>query len=121
MSVVANKNPCINCGACCSFFRVSFYAGECISVGGTVPDNTVEQISPHLVAMIGTDRPKEQKPRCIGLTGTVGKNASCGMYEQRSTPCRDFDASFSNGVHQEGCDKARQAHGLKPLTIHDWN
>lgn len=112
-----DKNPCIDCGACCAFFQVSFYAGECISVGGTVPDDKVLQLSPHRVVMIGTDR---QNPRCIGLTGDVGKNASCSMYAERSSPCRDFDASYSNGVHEEGCDKARLAHGLKPLTIDDW-
>lgn len=117
MPTAQAKNPCINCGACCSFFQVSFYVGECVSLGGTVPDEKVVQINPHRVAMIGTDRPK---PRCTGLVGTVGKDASCGMYSERSTPCREFDASYSNGIKDERCDKARAAHGLAPLTLNDW-
>jgi len=31
-------NPCLTCGACCAYFRVSFYFGECVSAGGAVPD-----------------------------------------------------------------------------------
>jgi hypothetical protein len=23
------SNPCLNCGACCNYFRISFYHGEC--------------------------------------------------------------------------------------------
>lgn len=111
------KNPCVGCGACCSHFRVSFFWGECESSGGTVPDEKVIQISSSYVCMKGT----EKKPsRCSELCGTVGDNASCGMYAKRSTSCRDFEASFSDGIKDERCDQARIAHGLKPLTIEDW-
>ncbi|MCZ7080240.1 YkgJ family cysteine cluster protein, partial [Salmonella enterica] len=55
---MSDASPCLNCGACCSHFRVSFFWGECASSGGTVPDDRVVQINPTRVAMIGTD----QKP-----------------------------------------------------------
>lgn len=31
------NNPCVSCGACCAYFRVSFYWAESESGGGTVP------------------------------------------------------------------------------------
>jgi len=81
-------------------------------VGGTVPDDLVVQINPTRVAMIGTD----QKPaRCCSLEGEVGKGTHCTIYEQRSSVCREFDASWSHGVQNTDCDAARAAFGLAPL------
>ncbi|MGG2397440.1 YkgJ family cysteine cluster protein [Pseudomonas sp. SH1-B] len=110
---MSEANPCLTCGACCAFFRVSFFWGECQSAGGTVPDEQVVQINPHYVAMRGT----ESKPaRCTQLLGDVGCGVRCTMYEQRSSSCREFEASWANGVHNPRCDDARKAHGLPPLT-----
>lgn len=113
------KNPCISCGACCAFFRVSFYHGETKSVGGMVPDDLVIQINSVYVAMRGTET---KTPRCVKLTGDVGKDASCSLYIDRPSPCREFPASYENGLgeKEERCDKARIAHGLKPLLVSDW-
>ncbi|MBE8590693.1 YkgJ family cysteine cluster protein [Pseudomonas sp. MAFF 301449] len=109
---MSEASPCLSCGACCSYFRVSFFWGECASSGGTVPDDLVVQINPTRVAMIGTD----QKPaRCCSLEGEVGKGTSCSIYEQRSSPCREFDASWSQGEQNVDCDAARAAFGLPPL------
>ncbi|GGU64321.1 hypothetical protein GCM10009504_21700 [Pseudomonas laurentiana] len=81
-----------------------------------MPDELVEQISPSRVAMLGTGC----KPsRCIGLEGEVGKAVSCSLYEQRSTPCREFDAAWVNGQPNPSCDKARAAHGLPPLEANE--
>jgi Fe-S-cluster containining protein len=92
---------------------VSFFWGECQSAGGTVPDEQVIQISPHLVAMRGT----ETKPaRCNALLGDVGQGTRCTQYEQRSSTCREFEASWANGEHNPRCDDARRAYGLPPLT-----
>jgi Fe-S-cluster containining protein len=109
---MSDTSPCTSCGACCAFFRVSFFWGECASAGGTVPDDLVEEISPHRVAMKGTN---EKKGRCQSLAGTVGESVGCEIYEQRSNPCRDFDASWSNGEPNSRCDAARAAHGLEPI------
>ncbi|CAK9891209.1 YkgJ family cysteine cluster protein [Pseudomonas wadenswilerensis] len=113
---MSEHNPCLNCGACCGYFRVSFFWGECTSAGGVVPDDLVVQISPSRVAMIGTD----SKPcRCIGLEGEIGKGVSCTLYEQRSTPCREFDAAWVNGEANPSCDAARAAYGLPPLEANE--
>ena len=110
---MSEPHPCLSCGACCANFRVSFYWGECRSAGGTVSDQWVEQIAPHHVAMRGTTG----KPvRCIALQGEVGCGTRCSMYEQRSSTCREFTASWEDGQHNPHCDAARAAYGLPPLT-----
>ena len=107
------NHPCLSCGACCANFRVSFYWGECQSAGGTVPDHLVEQIGPYHVAMLGTTA----KPvRCISLQGEVGCATRCTVYEQRSSTCREFTASWEDGQHNPHCDAARAAYDLPPLT-----
>ncbi|PAU62108.1 YkgJ family cysteine cluster protein [Pseudomonas indica] len=110
---MSTDNPCLTCGACCAHFRVSFFWGECCSSGGQVPDDLVVQVSPYHVAMRGT----ESKPaRCVGLLGDVGNGVRCTLYEHRSSTCREFEASWIDGVHNPNCDAARAAHGLPPLT-----
>ncbi len=77
-----------------------------------MPDDLVAPISPSRVAMLGTDC----KPtRCIGLVGEVGKEVSCSLYHQRSSTCREFEASWVNGEANVDCDAARAAFGLAPL------
>lgn len=109
---MSTTSPCTSCGACCAFFRVSFYWGECGEGSALMPTDKVEQISPHLVAMKGTN---QKSPRCVNLDGAIGKSVGCSLYEKRSTSCREFDASWENGVHSQRCDDARAAHGIPPL------
>ncbi|HMW71017.1 MAG TPA: YkgJ family cysteine cluster protein [Cellvibrionaceae bacterium] len=105
-------SPCMSCGACCAYFRVSFYWGEQQSAGGLVPDELTQKISPHLSCMQGTG----SKPaRCVALTGDIGQSVACSIYAQRSTTCREFAMSGENGEHNPECDKARAFHGLAPL------
>ncbi len=73
-----------------------------------MPDHLTVQVSPFHVAMLGTD----SKPaRCVGLLGDVGCGVRCSMYEQRSSTCREFEASWENGEHNPHCDAARAAAG----------
>lgn len=109
---MSDVSPCLNCGACCSHFRVSFYWGDCASAGGTVPDDLVASISPSRVAMLGTDC---KSPRCTALVGEVGKGTNCSIYEQRSSTCREFESSWTDGIHNADCDAARAAFGLAPI------
>lgn len=49
------------CGACCAYFRVSFYWAEAKKGGGTVPDAMTEQVTPFISCMSGTN---SKSPRC---------------------------------------------------------
>ena len=77
-----------------------------------MPDELVASISPSRVAMLGTDC----KPtRCISLEGTVGSEVKCSIYNERSSTCREFEASWENGEANVDCDAARAAFGLPAL------
>ncbi len=111
-------NACLTCGACCAFFRASFYWSEANDVTpGGVPVHLTRKLNDFLRVMIGTNR---AKPRCIALSGTIGSKVRCVIYPRRASVCRDFEASWSNGVHSERCDRARAAWGLLPLRPDSW-
>ncbi|PUA17930.1 YkgJ family cysteine cluster protein [Glaciimonas sp. PCH181] len=111
-------HPCLRCGACCAHFRVAFHWMEADAEGGgVVPSEFTVKLDPHRVAMHGTEG---AKPRCLSLLGEVGKDASCGIYLQRPSPCHDLQPAWENGEASPQCDRARIAHGLEPLTVGDW-
>lgn len=111
--MLSTINPCISCGACCAFYRVSFYWSEVDpSLGGTVPVSLTNKLNSHFVVMKGTDKPD---PRCICLKGTIGEQVSCDIYPFRSTICREVPYSWQYGIASEKCDKARLAWNLPPL------
>jgi len=107
------SNPCLSCGACCSHFRVSFYCGEVADErGGTVPPELVTQVGPLRACMKGT----EDGGRCIALRGELGQDGiHCAIYEQRSTPCRDFPTWLEDGSPNPDCQRLRATLGLPPL------
>ena len=106
-------NPCLDCGICCTHFRISFYWGEADDApGGFVPAAMTEQLTPHLRCMKGSN----QVPRrCAGLVGEVGKRVACSIYEQRPTPCREFPVYLNDGTPNPKCDELRARIGLPPL------
>lgn len=108
------SNPCLACGACCAYFRVSFYWAEAEAfLGGEVPVELTTPVNHHYIAMKGTD----VKPaRCIALEGVVSEGVSCSIYTRRPSSCHEVMPSWHNGERDEKCDKARMAHGLPPLT-----
>lgn len=112
--------PCLTCGACCAFFRASFYHAEAddITPGG-VPVDLTEDLNQFRRVMKGTN---QKHPRCIALTGEIGREACCSIYARRSTVCRDFPASYVDGVTRNpDCDRARALHGLPPVRPEDWH
>lgn len=113
-------HPCQSCGACCSYFRVSFYwrEAEKSDVDNPVPQNFWEEGPGSFRVMKGT-APKHN-PKCTALQGTIGDFVACSIYSNRPTPCRNFKASFEDGTHHERCDQARAKHGLRPLGREDW-
>lgn len=111
-------HPCLTCGACCAYFRASFYWAEGNDVeGGTVPVELTDKLNDFMRVMKGTNSPT---PRCIALQGTIGERIWCSVYEQRSSVCREFPVAWENGEPHDRCDKARAAWGLPPLTPDSW-
>ena len=102
LAQVVNENSCITCGACCAYFRVSFYWAE----GEQMPVDVIEPLTPVYSCMKGTN---QKNARCVMLSGEIGQQVSCSMYEKRSSSCKEVMPA------DEQCNKARAAHGLIPL------
>jgi Fe-S-cluster containining protein len=112
-------NPCLECGACCAYYRPSFYWAESDLVNpGGVPVELTEKLNDFRLAMKGGSG---SRPRCIALMGFIGKKVNCAIYARRASVCRDFPPSWENGVYNERCDRARIAWGLLPLTPEIWH
>jgi len=77
-----------------------------------VPAELTEPLNLLMRNMRGTG---DRTPRCVALQGEPGSCVSCGIYEQRPSPCREFAMSGENGVVNEACDRARARHGLPAL------
>lgn len=107
-----SDNPCMTCGACCAYFRVSFYWAEADDAGGLVPSHLTEPVTPFLRCMSGTN---QRNSRCVALEGEPGQRVSCNIYENRPSPCREFAMSGENGITHDACNRARARYGLVPL------
>ncbi|TCM68757.1 hypothetical protein EC844_104133 [Acinetobacter calcoaceticus] len=71
-----------------------------------MPPDMVQPLTAVYSCMQGTN---QSQPRCVALNGVVGEQVSCGIYEQRSSSCKEVQAG------DQQCNKARAAHGLIPL------
>jgi len=100
------QSNCQCCGACCACFRVDFSAHELQSRNGKVPDGLTECVTGDIHRMRGTDH---APPRCAALTGTVGQEVACAIYEWRPNPCREFEEGT------DACARARARHGIAAL------
>ncbi len=69
-------NPCMTCGACCAYFRVSFYWAEGDDADGRVPASLTEPVTPFLRCMAGTN---QKQPHCKALLGKPGESVSCAI------------------------------------------
>lgn len=105
------KNPCKTCGVCCTHFRITFFYGECDSNGGKVPTDLVIPINNNYVAMKGS----EYGGRCTALTGEIGKNIGCSIYENRPSSCRKFHVWDEFGTPNPKCQELREKAGLPQL------
>lgn len=111
-------NPCLSCGACCAFFRASFYWAEANDESpGGVPVELTVKLNNFRRAMIGSSG---SRPRCIALQGAIGKEVSCAIYECRASVCRDFQPAWRDGIPNPRCDEARLAWGLPVLDPLAW-
>lgn len=106
-------NPCLDCGICCTHFRISFYWGEADDApGGFVPAAMTEKLNPFMRCMKGSN---DANRRCSALEGTLGQQVSCSIYENRPTPCREFPVYFDDGTPNPKCDELRAKINLPPL------
>ena len=71
-----------------------------------MPEHYTEPVTAVYSCMAGTN---QKNPRCIALEGEVGKQVSCGMYEARSSSCKEVQ------IANEQCNKARLAHNMLPF------
>ncbi len=110
-----SSSACQSCGACCGYFRVSFYWREAEQEDRPfpVPKNLTEDVSSHLRCMKGTNQ--KHYNRCVALEGKIGESVGCSIYHHRPTPCREFRESYVDGTKNPKCDEARAAYGLPPL------
>lgn len=115
-------NPCLHCGACCAYYRVSFYWSEADEgQGGLVPFELTEEVTPLRRCMKGTN---QKQPRCVALQGEIGRTVRCSIYPRRPSPCRKFGITCTDGLlrargdEQERCNRARAAWGLPPFFGH---
>ena len=99
-------SQCQSCGACCANFRVDFSIYELDTEGGAVPAGLTVEVNGNTARMRGTDH---VPIRCAALCGKVGDQVGCGIYEWRSSPCREFEAG------SDACNRARARHGLAAL------
>ncbi len=113
-------HPCQSCGACCAAFRVAFYwrEAEAKEHAIAVPSGMWDEGNQFQRSMKGTG--DKHHPKCVALKGVVGRRVECSIYENRSSTCRKFEASYENGMKQIRCDEARAKHGLRPLSKNDW-
>lgn len=116
---MSTPNLCQLCGACCAYFRVSFYWSEADPrLGGTVPPEMTHKLDAFHACMIGTDR---AQPRCVALDGIIGEAVNCTIYADRPSPCREFGVDWVDGMlvftpaDLERCTRARARYGLPPL------
>ena len=115
-----DTNPCLNCGACCAHFRISFPIWESDAMPeGFVPDGMISALTPFKGCMRGTE---SGSGRCSALTGTIGESIGCSIYANRPTPCREFPVWEEDGTPNAACQRLRAGIGLpllKPQTPND--
>jgi uncharacterized protein len=107
MTVHLSNNPCTACGACCASYRVDFSVHELQSQNGVVPDGLTVEVTNSTCRMRGTDH---SPTRCAALTGQIGSQVACGIYEWRPNPCHELQAG------SDACERARARHGLPLLS-----
>lgn len=105
------KNYCLDCGACCNYFKVYFSKKESSDFGGQVPSDFVEKYDSKNMNMIGRQKFKSGN-RCKALEGEIGKEVSCSIYANRPSVCRAFEVISPEGVQNPRCKKAREHYGL---------
>jgi Fe-S-cluster containining protein len=100
-----SPDPCRQCGACCD------HPEPWSIVELTLED--MARIPPGMtVSSFGSWRKMARTGnRCVALTGTVGVDARCSIYDIRPQICREYDPAARIGE----CNMCRAGHGLHML------
>ena len=61
-------------------------------------------------------RTQRHPPYCVALSGTIGKEVYCSIYERRSSVCREFEPAWQDNRGNPRCNQARLARGLEPVS-----
>lgn len=94
-------NPCLACGACCRYPRVSFYCGELdTQPGGVVPAESTVRVTPFRACMKGIEY---GKGRCVAFQD----DELCAIYEKHPSVCREFPAFRDDGSLNPECGRLR--------------
>lgn len=104
--MAGSGDPCVGCGCCCKFFRVSFYHGELdTQPGGYVPEALTASVTPFRACMKGTE---SGEGRCIALQA----DNRCSIYEKRPSVCREFPALLEDGSLNPECVRLKRLFSL---------
>ena len=97
---------CLTCGACCAYF----HQVAVLDVDATPRRLTWAVWDAEAVAGPKTYwlRREPHQGHCLALTGSVGQQARCAIYELRPNSCRAFEAG------SDRCRAVRRAYGLEP-------
>lgn len=98
--------PCMDCGACCSYFRVDFKREN----NPQVPAAVIFLKKNGIASMKGAEI---FKGRCESLEGKIGEKCSCKIYANRPDVCNLFPVWLPNGLQNPKCIAARKHFGLK--------
>jgi len=101
---MSEANPCLSCGACCAYYRITLYADEVVAI----PAEYIERLHSAVSCMKGTNN---YPPRCAALRGEVGQQVSCAIYADRPSACREFNEYELDGTPNMRCFKLR---GIMP-------
>ena len=104
---------CLTCGACCAspfigegYIRLNPEEEKRLRRRG-LPILEVVSDPEDRIVLLGTKQNCRATRVCIALSGTVGNQVACSIYEQRPELCRQFEAGSPE------CRQARRAAGLE--------
>jgi uncharacterized protein len=101
-----NLPDCLTCGACCAYFhQVAVLDMDAMPRRLTWAVWDAQEVAGPKTHWL---RREPQRGHCIALTGSVGQQARCVIYELRPNSCRAFEAG------SDRCHAVRRAYGLEP-------
>lgn len=96
---------CVSCGACCSYGLIPIERRD------PEPLDEYVELTPENASDVVIERylpRRSDDGRCSSLTGTIGGEVGCGVYQDRPGTCRDFEAG------SDRCFGYRRLFGIDP-------